>query len=202
MLYIGMNCTLSALLCSAVVAAGLGGQQLSGKDASGKAKSASSTKQAEPDPQKSAPPCPGDASAAKCEAARIILEHAGVRLAIQSVSRSEIDTERFKTQVQELKNQLTSTDDLGIDEITVKAAGLLVEITKDTRKPPSRSDAIVKDPKPEASQEPTSTGGMIPLFLSIFALVFSVVAMIVGPLMSRSLTHKAIAKALRSAGLQ
>lgn len=124
------------------------------------------------------------------------------------MSRSGVDTTRIKIQEQELQDQLTETkDDSGIDDLAAKAAGLLAEITKDRPKPTRSNTFVIKDPKPEkagASQEPTSTGGNsgnTSLILSIFAFVFSIVAMIAGPILCQSQARTAISKALKSAGL-
>ena len=123
------------------------------------------TKQPPQDPKENTPPLqPSPPSSdgpvvAKREVAQKTLE--ALRSAIQSISRSGIDTARIKTQLQGLQDQLTeSTDDSDIDELTAKAAGLLAEITKHRPKPPSRSNTfVIKDPKPEASPEPASAGG-------------------------------------------
>lgn len=122
-----------------------------------------------------------DEVTAKREVARRSVE--ALHSAIQFASRSGIDAASIKAQEEKLQAQLTEAkDDSAIDEITTKA-GLLAEITKDWPKPQTRP------------------GGNAPLALSIFALVFSVIAMTVGPILCYSQTRAAITKALKSAGL-
>ena len=124
--------------------------------------------------------------------------------AIKAASRTGVDTASLTAQAQELRLQLhRAVDDTETTEVSTKAAKLVDELAKRRAKqvrptvtpraaaaaPPVTSDTPAPEPQPASH---------LPLILSGIAVVFSLAAVVMAPILCKS----AIEKALRSAGLQ
>jgi hypothetical protein len=154
-------------------------------------------------------PAAEDADAKRTQAYRVL---DALDTAIKAASRTGVDTARLTTQAQELRLQLhRAVDDAETAEVTTKAADLMDELAKrDARQvrpaptsqkraatpPPAVVTPPISYPTPSAPEEqPTSH---LPLILSGIAVLFSLAAIVIAPILCKS----AIEKALRSAGLQ
>jgi hypothetical protein len=139
--------------------------------------------------------------------------------AIKAAARSGVDTAALTAQAKELRLQLNrAVDDTETNEITTRAANLMEELAnrggrQERSVAPPPAPAVIHRPRaatppaaaatlpisspatPDPEEQPTSH---LPLILSGIAILFSLAAVVIAPILCKS----AIEKALRSAGLQ